>query len=437
MVLQQDTKVKIWGWCDPGEQVKLKADWDTTTYKARGTSSATWSIELNTPAAGGPHRISIDGNNHIDLEDVVTGEVWICSGQSNMEMNYNWGLPAYANEVASGANNSIRFFYIPKTTSQFPQEDVKAKWVVCTPDEMKHFSAVGYFFGSSLQKTLNVPVGLINANWGGTPAEVWTPAGLVDSDNTLKQAASQLKPSDWWPVTPGATYNAMIFPLTNYSIAGTIWYQGESNVGTASTYQSLFITMIGAWRKAWDKNFPFYYVQIAPYSGYENNGHQNSAAFLREAQARTLSYPNTGMVVTTDLVDNIKDIHPKLKKEVGLRLANYALSETYGKKGLAYKSPMYKSMKVEKNRIRIEFDHAEKGLVSKGGTPTEFYISGEDGKFVSATAKIEGSSVVVWSKEIQKPVAVRFGFTDAAMPNLFSREGLPVVPFRTDSWSDR
>lgn len=433
MVLQQNTKVKIWGWCEPNETVKLKTDWDTTTYQTKGSSSATWSIELTTPTAGGVHKISIDGYNHIDINDVLTGEVWVCSGQSNMEMNYNWGLPAYEKDVEAANNQNIRFFYIPKTTSVFPQEDVKAKWVVCTPEEMKRFSAVGYFFGNSLHQTLNVPVGLINANWGGTPAEVWTPEQLVESDNTLKQAAAQLKPSNGWPVVPGATWNAMIYPVTNYPIAGAIWYQGESNVGTASTYQALFTSMIGAWRKAWNKDFPFYFVQIAPFSGYTNN----QSAFLREAQTKSWSYPNTGMVVTSDLVDNIKDIHPKMKKEVGLRLANYALAETYGKKVLSYKSPVYRDMKVEKSRIRINFDHAEGGLVSKGGAPTEFYIAGEDGKFVPATAKIEGNSVVVWNKEIKTPVAVRFGFSDASMPNLFSKDGLPVVSFRTDTWNDR
>jgi sialate O-acetylesterase len=239
-----------------------------------------------------------------------------------------------------------------------------------------------------------------------------------------------LKPSEWWPVTPGATYNAMIYPLTNYTIAGTIWYQGESNVGTAATYQRLFTSMIGAWRQSWNKEFPFYFVQIAPFAGY---GDSTSAAFLREAQTKSQSFPHTGMVITSDLVDNIKDIHPKLKKEVGWRLANYALAETYGKKNIAYKSPEFKTMKIEKDKIRIYFDHAENGLISKGGPPSEFYIAGSDGKFIPASAKIEGSTVLVWNKSIRQPVAVRFGFTSAAMPNLFSKEGLPVNTFRTDT----
>jgi sialate O-acetylesterase len=429
MVLQQNAKVRIWGWSDPAEKIKLKASWDTTTYTTTASSGAKWSIEVQTPNAGGPYTISIDGNNHILLEDVLIGEVWVCSGQSNMEMNVNWGLP-YQDEVAKATNTQIRFFYIPKTTSEFPQEDVKARWVVCSPEEMRSFSAAGYFFGKKLQENLHAPVGLINSNWGGTPAETWTPAQLVENDSTLKNAAAKLNQSQWWPVNPGLAYNAMIYPITNYSIAGAIWYQGESNVGTASTYTDLFTIMIKAWRKAWQKEFPFYFVQIAPFAGYGDN---SSAAFLREAQTRTLTLSNTGMILTSDLVDSINDIHPKLKKEVGERLANLALAETYHLQNFAYKIPMYQSMQVEKNKAHIYFTNAENGLTSKGPL-TEFYVAGEDKNFVPANAKIEGNTVVVWSKEVTKPVAVRFGFRNAAVLNLYNKDGVPVNLFRTDDW---
>jgi sialate O-acetylesterase len=429
MVLQQKTTVTIWGWCEPGEKVKLKADWDTTTYSTTGSWAAKWSIQLPTPAAGGPYTISINGYNSIVLEDVLIGEVWVCSGQSNMEMNVNWGLP-YQNDVTNATNTKIRFFHIPRTTSEYPQEDVKAKWVVCNPEDMKNFSAAAYFFGKKLQDNLSVPVGLINTSWGGTPAEAWTPEELVEGTASLKEAASQLKPSNGWPVVPGATYNAMIYPITHYSIAGSIWYQGESNVGTASTYTQLFTTMINAWRKAWQKDFPFYFVQIAPYAGYGDN---SSSAFLREAQTKTLELSNTGMVLTSDLVDNINDIHPKMKKEVGERLADLAIAETYHQKSNSYKIPMYKNMQVEKNKARVYFTNAEKGLMSKGPL-IEFYIAGEDQNFVAANAKIEGNSVVVWNKDVAKPVAVRFGFRNAAILNLYNKEGVPVNLFRTDNW---
>lgn len=428
MVLQQNSKVTIWGWCEPGEKIKLKADWDTATYATTGNGNAKWSIQLQTPAAGGPFTISINGNNKILLEDVLIGEVWVCSGQSNMEMNVNWGLP-YQEDVAKATNTKIHFFHIPKTTAAYPQENVTGQWVVCSPDEMKNFSAAGYFFGKKLQDNLNVPVGLISSNWGGTPAETWTPKEVVESDSALKNAAAKLNPSNGWPIKAGLAYNAMIYPITNYSIAGTIWYQGETNVGS-STYGQLFSAMISSWRKAWQKEFPFYFVQIAPFAGYGDN---SSSAFLREQQTKTLSLPNTGMVLTSDLVDNINDIHPKLKKEVGERLADLALAETYNKKIAAYKIPMYKSMQIEKNKIRISFTNAENGLMSKDPL-TEFYIAGDDRNFVPANAKIEGSSVVVWSKEVSKPVAVRFGFRNAATLNLYNKEGVPVNLFRTDDW---
>ena len=429
MVLQQKATVTLWGWCDPQEKVKIRSSWDTTTYRTTGSWAAKWSIQIPTPAAGGPYTISIEGNNSIVLEDVMIGEVWVCSGQSNMEMNVNWGLP-YQDEVAKATNTRIHFFQVPKTTSGYPQEDVKAKWVVCNPEDMKNFSAAGYFFGKKLEERLDVPIGLISSNWGGTPAETWTPAELVENDTTLKSAATKLKVANGWPVTPGFAYNAMIYPITNYAIAGTIWYQGESNVGTADSYTRLFTTMIGSWRKAWQKDFPFYFAQIAPFAGYGDN---SSSAFLREAQTKTLALQKTGMVLTGDLVDNVNDIHPKMKKEVGERLADLALAETYGQNNMDYKIPMYKDMKIEKGKIRVSFNNAEKGLVSKGPLTT-FYIAGEDRNFVPANVKIEGSSVLVWSKNVPQPVAVRYGFQNSQLLNLYNKEGVPVNLFRTDDW---
>jgi sialate O-acetylesterase len=432
MVLQQNTTVKIWGWGDVNEKIKLKAGWDTSTYTATASPNAKWSIELKTPVAGGPYKITINARNAIIIDDVLIGEVWLCSGQSNMEMSASWGLKQFEPDVAAATNKNIRFFHIPRTTSPFPQEDVKAHWVVCNPEDMRRFSLAGYFFGQKINESLNVPVGLINSSWGGTPAEVWTPSDAIEQDPVLSKAAKQQKEVPYGPVLPAYAYNAMIYPLTNYQVAGALWYQGEANVGAYATYSQLFSTMINSWRKAWNKDFPFYFVQIAPYAGY---GKDDASAFLREQQTKTLAVPHTGMVVTSDLVDNIKDIHPQLKKEVGLRLANYALAETYGKNNSAYKSPSYQSMKVEKNKIRISFNDAEKGLmVKEGKSPTEFYIAGDDKNFVPASAKIQGNTVVVWNKDVGNPVAVRFGFTNAATPNLFSKEGLPVNLFRTDDW---
>lgn len=430
MVLQQNAEVTFWGWCDPGETVTVRPGWDTASYTTKGTSAANWRLTLKTPKAGGPYAVTVKGNNTIQLDDVLLGEVWLCSGQSNMEMSMGWGLP-YEKEAAEATNQKIRFFHIPRTTAIHPQDDVKAKWVVCTPEEMKKFSAVGYFFGKGVTEKLGVPVGLINASWGGTPAEVWTPDSIVQANAELKGAAAKLTPSNGWPIRPGATFNAMIYPLQNFPIAGSLWYQGESNSGTASTYEPLLTSMINSWRSGWKNDFPFYLVQIAPFAGY---GNQNVAPLLREQQTKIAGYPNTGMVVIHDLVDNINDIHPKMKKEVGERLANLALVKTYGVTGLPYLYPQYKSMEVEKDKVRIRFANADAGLVTRGGEPTDFFIAGEDRVFYPAKAKISGNTVVVAAKGVKKPVAVRFGFSNSAMPNLFSREGLPVNIFRTDNW---
>ncbi len=429
MVLQQNSEVKLWGWCSPAENITIKTSWDTITYRTTGESSAKWLQKIKTPAAGGPYTITI--NETTILNDVMIGEIWLCSGQSNMEWGGDQGLKQSLNEAPNANNQNIRLFYISKSTSETPQENCEGSWKVCTPEEMKHFSAIGYFFGKNLQQTLNVPVGMINSNWGGTPAEVWTPKNLVENDPELKAASLKLTPAAWWPVLPGLTFNAMINPITNFEISGAIWYQGESNVGTYSTYKQLMNTMIGSWRKAWQKDIPFYFVQIAPFSGYGNN---NVSALLRETQTSCLSIPKTGMVVVTDLVDDLSNIHPINKIDVAERLANLALSENYGKTGLAYKYPMYKSIKNGKEKIRIEFKNADNGLISKDKVISEFFIAGEDQQFLPAMAKIDGNSVIVWNKTVKAPVAVRFGFSNTAIPNLFSKEGLPVNLFRTDSW---
>jgi sialate O-acetylesterase len=433
MVLQQNSDCKLWGWSDGGEKITVRCSWDTTTYNGKADGNGKWMLTVRTPKAGGPYTVAINGNNKILLEDVLVGEVWDCSGQSNMEMSDSWGKQLYDADMAAATNQNIHFFHVPKTTAQYPQDNTKAHWVVCNPADARRFSMAGYFFGRQLQQTLNVPVGLINASWGGTPAEAWTNKDIIAGMPVLAEAAAKLKAADWWPVTPGYTYNAMIYPNINYAIAGVIWYQGEANVGTASTYEPLLSTMIKSWRAAWQKDFPFYLVQIAPFEGY---GTSNSSSILREEQTKVLSVANTGMIVVSDLVDDIKDIHPKNKKDVGLRLANLALSKTYNITGLPYQYPLYSSMAVEKNKIKISFANADQGLMAKGDTINGFYISGADKIFVPAQAKIVGNTVVVSNKNIKEPVAVRFGFTSASTPNLFSKEGLPVNLFRTDDWDD-
>jgi sialate O-acetylesterase len=432
MVLQQKSEVSLWGWCEPGEQIRIMQNWDTVIYKTTGTNGARWSIKIKTPSAGGPYKIVINGSNTIVLEDVMIGEVWVCGGQSNMELSGDHQLAQSLEESPKATNSKIRFFYVPKATAEDPQDNCGGSWKVCSPEDMKHFSAVGYFFGKKLEQQLHQPIGLINANWGGTAAEVWTPVDVIVKSPALNEAAKKLKEATLWPKLSGGSYNAMIYPITNFSIAGTIWYQGESNVGTNSTYFELFTKMMDSWRRAWKKNFPFYYVQIAP---YPYGGNNIDCALLREAQTQCMTFPNTGMVVISDLVEDVKNIHPINKIDVANRLANWALAESYDKKDIVYKSPMYKRMEVDKEKIRIYFENAENGLISKAGEPNEFYISGDNQKFLPAIAKIEGNNVIVWNTSVKNPVAVRFGFSNVAMPNLFSKEGLPVNLFRTDKWT--
>jgi sialate O-acetylesterase len=427
MVLQQQSQVKIWGWADPYEKVSLTTSWDQKTYACIGSDNAQWLLMVETPAAGGPFTITIKGKNSIVLTNIMIGEVWICSGQSNMEMSGRSGLKDIKEELPVALNTNIRFFHIPKTTAPWPQANCEGQWTICDSNTLKTFSAVGYFFGKNLHKVLQVPVGLVAACWGGTSAEVWTPDSIVNNDPVLKAAAPGVLPSGMCPHIPGYAFNAMIAPITNFSMAGVIWYQGENNTHAAGTYKQIFTAMIDGWRRAWDKNFPFYYVQIAPYK----YSVQNTGALLREAQLQSMRHPNTGMVVITDLVDNVHDVHPANKHDVGLRLSNWALAETYHYPGLVYKSPVFTGMTMKKDKAVIAFDQ---GIMVKGKAVNELLIAGEDKLFYPAEAVIKNNTITVWSKQVKKPMAVRYSFGDTAIGNLFNAAGLPVTPFRTDTW---
>ena len=361
----------------------------------------------------------------------MIGEVWVCSGQSNMEFHHFYqGSKDIEPELKNPSNNNIHLFLVPRTTAQYPQEDVHAQWTVADSTTLKLFSEAAYFFAKKLNKNLNVPIGLIEASWGGTPAEVWTPEEAINHDNILKESAHKLQPYDGWPYWPGYTYNGMIAPLINYNIAGAIWYQGEGNTANANSYAQLLITMIKTWRNAWHNDFPFYYVQIAPFT-YGNN---YDGAIIREQQEKVLALENTGMVVTTDITADTTNIHPPDKLDVGYRLAGLALGKTYHQNISGYKSPLYKSMNIEGSKVIINFNDAEKGLMIKGGHITQLYIAGKDSVFYPAAAKLENNTLIVSSKNVDAPVAVRYEFSNAGIGNLFSKDGLPVAPFRTDDW---
>lgn len=429
MVLQQNSEVSIWGWASTPGKVTISESWDTVQVKAVVANTSFWRAYIKTPSAGGPYTISVKGGNEVVLHDVMIGEVWLCSGQSNMAWPLGGALDG-KEEVPNANNANIRLFQVPQSAAETPQIRGEGGWQVCSPESAKGFSAVGYYFGKRLQEKLNVPIGLLNISWGGTPAEAWTPSDRIESDSILRQGAAKLNPENpWGPTSPGSIFNSMIYPVLHFGIAGAIWYQGESNAGNASTYETTMAQLIQSWREGFGKQFPFYYVQIAPYTYGNDQGN-----VVREQELKMLSIPHTGMVVIWDHVENVKDIHPKYKQPVGDRLANYALGDNYGQTGFAYKSPVYKSMTVEKHAIRISFDNAPTGLMSKGGDPTEFQIAGADGNFVPATAKLDGSDVIVSSKNVKDPVAVRFGWPNESIPNLFSKEGLPASCFRTDNW---
>lgn len=430
MVLQQQSTVRLWGWAAPAEKILITTSWNNKTDSTIATGDANWQLNIQTPAAGGPYTITLKGYNQIVLTNVAIGEVWVCSGQSNMEMNEQWGLTDVQAELPNSYNKNIRFFYVPKATSAYPQDDCRAEWTICDSNTLKSFSAVGYFFGKKLNQTLNVPIGLINSNWGGTAAETWSPAEIVNNDTALKSAAEKLPHTSGWPFRPGSAFNAMIAPLTNYTIAGTIWYQGESNTNTAATYSKLFTGMINAWRQQWNRSFPFYFVQIAPYK----YGNYNIGALLQEAQTKSISLANTGMVVITDLVTDTNDIHPKNKHDVGLRLANWALTKTYNRPGIAYKSPFYSSIDTANGKATITFDMTNIGLHARDGDVKELLVAGADKIFHAAKANIRNDKLIVWSRNVPHPVAVRYSFGNTAIGNLFSKDELPVGAFRTDTW---
>jgi sialate O-acetylesterase len=428
MVLQQQSAVKLWGWGEPNEKVTVTTSWDNKTYAAvTVTGNATWMLTVQTPAAGGAYTIHLKGRNTIVLSNIMIGEVWICSGQSNMEMSGSWGLEDIKAEYATAHLKNIRLFHVTKTSAAYPQQDCDGGWKQSDSNSLATFSAVAFFFGKKLNSALDVPIGLVETCWSGSSAEVWTPDSVVCHDAVLKDAATRVLPNGQVPHLPGYVYNAMIAPITNMSIAGVAWYQGENNTQSASTYPQLFTAMIRSWRKAFGKDFPFYYVQVAPYRYHQ----KNIGALLREAQAKSMVIPNSGMVVTTDLVTDTNDVHPHNKHDVGLRLANYALASTYHQPGIDYLSPTFQRMAIDKDKIIASIDQ---DVVIKGKQVVELYVAGEDRIFYPAEATIKNNQLIAWNKLVKKPVALRYGFSNTAMGNIFGKNGLPLAPFRTDNW---
>ena len=445
MVLQRGMGVPIWGWADAGEKVGVSFAGQTKT--ATADAKGNWRVTLDKLATSAkPATMVIKGSNTVTLGNILVGEVWVGSGQSNMQWSVR-GANNAAEEIAAAKYPNIRLFLVPRKQATTPQTDINAQWAECSPKSAGNFSAALYYFGRTLHKRLDVPMGLIATAWGGTRVEPWIPLAGYESVPSLKSLADKARALQGAKgrgnhQRPTVLYNAMVSPLVPFAIRGAIWYQGESNVfsNDGMQYFEKKKGLIGGWRKMWGQsagapdgsgNFSFYSVQLAPFSRYR----PGTLPLVWEAQTACLTIPNNGMIVTTDITGNINDIHPRDKQNVGKRLALWALAKDYGKKAVVFSGPLYKSMAVAGSAIRLSFDHVGGGLVSRDAKALSWFtIAGKDKKFVQAVAKIDGKTVVVSSDQVAKPAAVRFGWDRRAVGNLGNKEGLPASPFRTDKW---
>ncbi len=468
MVLQRDQPIHLWGSADPNE--KVSATLQGVTQAATADRLGHWNIDLPPRSAGGPSQLAISGSNKIVLDDILIGDIWFASGQSNMEMPLS-GFPNSAviknsaAEIASATQPNIRLLLVRRRTSAFPlaEADTDASWTVCSPDTAAKFSAVAYFFGRDISADQKVPIGLIDSTWGGTPAEAWTSLDTLSSDAALMpvfaararmadqqaEAAAELEAEkredaaarshnlplrkhSWHPDfaswEPSWLFNGMVAPFLNLRIKGVIWYQGESNAAQdrAASYENLFPALIADWRAHWGEgDFPFLFVQIANY----NASRAEDWPIIREAQRRTLSVANTGMAVTADIGDP-DNIHPGDKQTVGARLALAARALAYHE-NIEYSGPIFRQTSAENGALRIWFDHAN-GLNTRGGEPKSFEIAGADEHFMPATARIDGSSVLLSNPQIPAPLYARYGWRNSPIVNLYNAAGLPASPFTSE-----
>ena len=478
MVLQRDMPLQVWGWAQPNETVTVSLA--SATAQAQANDRGEWKVVLPAMKAGGPFILKVTGSSSVEFDDVMIGEVWLCSGQSNMEMGI--GMARDAQKEITGADvPGLRLLLVARKWDPLPQTNIEGEWKLCSPKTVAEggwsgFSAAAYYFGRELHQKLGVTIGLIESSWGGTRIESWTPPEGFAATPSLRNEYEQVQLAD--PVTPRhrqrmeetldqtehwlaatrqaladhavappmpvfpkellpphdlqnatALYNGCIHPLVPFAFRGAIWYQGESNLGDKARYTERMKALINGWREVWHEgDFPFYYVQIAPYN---YGGKPETEAEFWEAQAAALSIPNTGMAVINDIGD-LKDIHPKNKQDVGHRLALLALAKTYGHNGLEWSGPTFKSISMEGDKLRVNFDHVGGGLASREGKPLDWFelIDKDEGGFVKADARIDGPSVVLSAPGVQHPVAMRYAWSMLAEPPLMNSDGLPAGAFR-------
>ncbi|MCD7901596.1 MAG: sialate O-acetylesterase [Bacteroides sp.] len=441
MVLQQQTSANLWGIATPKKKITVTTGWDQKQYTVTADASGKWKLIVTTPVAGGPYEITFNDGQETTLKDILVGELWICSGQSNMEMP----MKGYKNQpidnsnmdVLKSRNPNLRLFTVKRTSTLKPQTDVVGEWKEAIPENVYEFSATAYYFGRLVQEITEVPVGLILAAWGGSAAEAWMTEDWLKAfpDAKIPRTDEDIKSKNR---TPTVLYNGMLHPLIGISMRGVIWYQGEDNYNRSHTYADMFTTLINGWRLEWKQgDFPFYYCQIAPYDYgiiTEPGKEPINSAYLREAQAQVEHrVTNSGMAVLLD-AGMEKGIHPSNKRAAGERLAFLALSKTYGIKGISGDSPYYKSMEIQGDTAIVSFERAPMWITAENFESKNFKIAGEVKVFYPAKAWISRSKVYVKSEEVKKPVAVRYGFENYVKGDLFGCNGLPVSSFRTDNW---
>ena len=462
MVLQQKTNVNIWGTASPGEEISVTVSWTKNSFSTKASASGEWKLLLKTTKGGNQeHTITVKGYNTIVIHKVLLGEVWFSSGQSNME----WVMRRVKDaekELKEAEYPAIRLFNVVKGKSETPQDEFPqgSKWLPCTPENVKEFSAISYYFARELHVKLGVPIGIISASWGGTGAECWTPEEKMKNHPVLKNIydrwidwdlnrkkdsiafveVKKANPKAEDPKSvymtnrphrrPSVLYNAMVAPLLPYTFKGVVWYQGTSNVDWAEEYFDQMKALIDGWRSNFNNGtFPFYFMQISSFK-YNNS---NKAALLRENQLKTLSLPKTAMCATMD-IGELNNIHPTYKLPYGLRLANIALANSY-KKDIDFCGPLYKKYTIKNDSIEISFEYGE-AIYFKGETLNDIFIAGEDRKFVKAQAYIKNNKLVVFSPTVKSPVSVRYAWNNTDKANLFNDSNLPASPFRTDNWEN-